>query len=101
MYAKDAMDIVLSIYDDVGLMLKETDFEKVKQRASEIDMKIDEEKNIPELSDFMESVSKLNKCFTANPTSESIRRESLLNLLSAISEQKSRIVERYSCELED
>lgn len=88
-YVKDISNNILELFEK-----KERD--AINNKVEEIKEKLELMEKIEELSSFVNNTRRLISIFEDYPVDENKRSESFLRLISMISSEKSRIIEKYS-----
>ena len=83
------------LYDLVMELITLTDNEEIQKKNEIITDKINEIHQNDELKEFVDSIKSILKVFNLNPLDECNRHKSFFNLLSLMSAQRSKIIEKY------
>lgn len=95
----DAQETLLKskeLYDLVMEIITLTNTEEIEKKSEILTDKIEEIYQNEELKEFADSIKNILKVFNSNPIDENNRHKSFLNLLSLMSAQRSKIIEKYS-----
>ena len=94
----DARETLLKskeLYDLVMELITLTDNEEFEKKTEIITDKINKIHQNDELKEFADSIKSILKVFKLNPLDDYNRHKSFLNLLSLMSSQRSKIIEKY------
>ena len=95
----DAQETLLKskvLYDLVMEIITLTNTEEIEKKSEILTDKIEEIYQNEELKEFADSIKNILKVFNSNPIDENNRHKSFLNLLSLMSAQRWKIIEKYS-----
>ena len=87
--AKELYDLVMEL-----ITLKEK--EDIEKKTEAINQMIDEIHQNEDLKEFAENIQNIIKVFNSNPLDEKNKHKSFLNLLSLMSSQRSKIINKYT-----
>ena len=95
MEAREMLSKVNDISNKLKVLLKANDEETIATVIHEINIEISEVEKEIELKDFVTSLKHIITIFSNNPNDDDVKNRSFLRLLSIISNERSRIIEKY------
>ena len=95
MDARETLSKAKELYNLVAELIMETRQEEFDTKRKVIEEKLKEIESIHELGDFSQNIKSILEMFSSNPLDENNKRESLLNLLSALSSQRTKLTQKF------
>lgn len=95
----DALEIMHNVNDisnNLLVLFEKKEQKDIKLTIKEINKKLDAAEKSTELSKFVADTRKLISIFEDIPVDETKKSESFLNLISLISTERSKIIEKFS-----
>lgn len=95
MDAREVLAKAKELNDLVMELIYLTNKEEIERSTEIINKKIEEVSQHAELDEFTDCIKNILKVYNSNPLDEKTRHKSFLNLLSLMSYQRSKIIEKY------